>query len=105
MLAVSLDDRELANSHQILLQVGTVARPYGWKTAPAADNLKRITSRGGSPWNIEEADIEIWLTNSRLTQATQLDANGLAIKDLAIERLPNGLNLKLPADAMYVLLQ
>ena len=35
VLAVSLDDRPLASSRSVLVQVGTVARPTGWATRPA----------------------------------------------------------------------
>lgn len=105
VLAVAVDDQSLSNSQQILLQIGTAARPYGWKTTPAGDNSKQIVDRGSSPWNIEDADIDLQLANISLSTATQLDANGIAVKDLAIERTANGLKLKLPPDAMYVLLR
>ena len=54
---------------------------------------------------IESTDIDIQLDNSVLTIATQLDANGLAIKDLPLDRSSTGFSLTLPADAMYVLLR
>lgn len=105
ILAVSIDDKPLRESQQVLVQVGTVARPYGWKTTPDGEDSKRIVDRGGSPWNIELADIDVHLANSRLSKATQLDANGLAVKDLTVERTSSGLRLKFPPDAMYVLLR
>ncbi|QDV26453.1 hypothetical protein [Aureliella helgolandensis] len=105
VLAVAVDDQELSNSTQVLVQIGTIARPYGWQTTPDKDDSERITDRGGSPWNIEDSDIEIQLANRTLSKATQLDANGLAVKDLTMRRTPDGLTLKLPSDAMYVLLR
>ena len=105
LLAVAIDDQDLAHSQEVLIQVGTIARPYGWKTTPIANGSQKIVSRGGSPWNIESTDIDIQLDNSVLTIATQLDANGLAIKDLPLDRSSTGFSLTLPADAMYVLLR
>ncbi|MEZ6126551.1 MAG: hypothetical protein R3C49_25800 [Planctomycetaceae bacterium] len=105
LMAVSLDDRELATSKNILLQVGTIARPYGWRTEPADNGTERIVSRGGSPWNLENAEIDLTLNNSVITTATQLDANGLPVKDLPLQRATSGVQLKLPADAMYMLLR
>ena len=105
VLAVSMDGVDLVDSKRVLIQVGTVARPYGWKTSPAEGELTRIVNRGGSPWNIEDADIGIQLSNSGLAKATQLDANGIAVKELAVQITSTGMNLQLPSDAMYVLLQ
>ncbi len=105
LLAVSMDGADLDVSKRVLIQVGTTARPYGWKTTSAGGNKRRITSLGGSPWNLEKADIEIQLRNPGLTRATLLDANGLARRQVAVQRTSSGVQLKLPADAMYLILE
>ncbi|WP_372721506.1 hypothetical protein [Novipirellula sp.] len=106
VLAVSMDGANLSESKQVLLQVGTVARPHGWKTEPAQDGKsQRIVDLGSSPWNIENASAEVVLSNSVLRQATSLDANGIAIVDLPVLKNVDGLSLKLPPNALYILLR
>ncbi|EMI22573.1 hypothetical protein RMSM_00503 [Rhodopirellula maiorica SM1] len=106
VLAVSMDGADLAESKQVLLQVGTVARPHGWKTEPAnAGKSQRIVNLGSSPWNIENISAEIALANFRLSQATSLDANGIATGELAVQKSADGLSLKLPPNTMYILLR
>lgn len=103
VFAVSMDDQPLASSRRVLIQVGTIARPYGWKTSPAADGMDRIDSLGGSPWNIAESDITIEIANSRLSKLTQLDANGVPIGEVDIERRGGRFVVKLPGNAMYLI--
>lgn len=104
LLAVSMDDFPLASSRRILLQVGTTARPHGWKTSSAGSNGRRITDLGSSPWNIENAEIQIQLGNLRVMQATQLDANGIPIAKLPLRRSIRGSGLNIPGNAMYIVL-
>ncbi|MCA9034832.1 MAG: hypothetical protein KDA91_06880 [Planctomycetaceae bacterium] len=104
ILAVATDQNDLKDSSRVLIQVGTVARPFGWRTS-TSDGTERITNRGGSPWNIENTDAQIELRNTKLSRATQLDANGLPIKELALAKTGVGVSLTLPADAMYLLLR
>ncbi len=106
VLAVSMDGANLAESQQVLLQVGTVARPHGWKTEPAQDGKShRIVDLGSSPWNIENTSAEVVISNSVLSQATSLDANGIATADLPVQKNADGLSLKLPPNALYILLR
>jgi hypothetical protein len=105
VLVVSMDGVELAKSKQILIQVGTTARPHGWKTEAAGDGARRIVELGSSPWNIENAEIQMLLKNSAVTKATQLDANGIAVREVVVEKTAGGLRIVLPEDVMYLLLR
>ena len=58
---VSLDDKPIATSRRILAQIGTIARPTGWKEKPMRIPTKegildgsRIVDVGGPPWRIEK---------------------------------------------------
>ncbi|NNE00344.1 MAG: hypothetical protein HKN47_23745, partial [Pirellulaceae bacterium] len=105
VLAVALDNQPLGQSQNVLLQIGTIARPYGWSTADEPNGQKRITSLGSSPWNIQNTDVEAIVANTGLTKAILLDANGVSMGELPTIDYANGLRLELPSNAMYVLLQ
>lgn len=105
VLAVSMDGANLSDSERVLLQVGTTARPHGWKTVSAGGEKRKITDLGSSPWNIENANADVSLSNSSLTQATLLDANGLAVKRLQLTRSRGTVSLRLPVSAMYIVLE
>lgn len=114
VLAVSLDDRPLATSGRVLLQIGTTTRPTGWQTRPLPLKDRRsgqetsgeeIVSLGGAPWRIENATGTFRLRNSALTQATVCDANGMPLREIAVTRDADGIKLTLPPDALYVVLR
>ncbi|MCA9060186.1 MAG: hypothetical protein KDA85_16875 [Planctomycetaceae bacterium] len=105
VVAVAMDDQPLATSRQVLLQIGTTARPYGWKTESATNNLQRIVSLGSSPWNMAETKLEMTIKNPGLTQATLLDANGVAVEQIPVSRQGQTRSINLPANAMYVILR
>jgi hypothetical protein len=102
LLVVSMDGADLAQSKKVLVQVGTTARPYGWKTETTGEGEQRITNLGSSPWNI---DIDLQLTNKSLTKAILLDSNGLPKSEVPISATKSGIVLKLPDNAMYLILQ
>jgi len=112
ILAVAMDDRPLAESGRILIQVGTTARPTGWRTEPAevtAKNAKksvpgeRIVDVGRGPWQIENTRAWVRIANPRAARAVALDAAGAAPRPLAIERTGDGGRIVLPPDALYVI--
>jgi hypothetical protein len=107
LLVVSMDGADLAQSKRILIQVGTIARPHGWKTEPAGNGEQRITDLGSSPWNIENVNIDLQLKNTFISKATALDANGLPKDkgDVPVRTSGPGIELKLPSDALYIILE
>jgi len=110
---VPLDYQPLATSRQVLLQVGTVARPSGWKEEPATyaagdgEELEgfRIVSTGSMPWRIQNAKGAVTLRNAHVSRAVQLNEAGQPVGKLPVERTDAGLRVDLPPDALYIILE
>jgi len=109
---VSLDGEALSKSGHILVQASTVARPYGYKEAPAtveAGDRKlegfEIIDLGSSPWNLETNDFTIYLENDFVSTAYVLDANGYAVGEVPLENVDGRRKLTFPPDALYVILR
>ncbi len=109
---VAMDGKPLEQSEKVLLQVGTEYRPTDWAEEPATFDLRgkktdgyKILATGRMPWKGAPAQGRISLTNPHLRTARILDAAGYEISQLALERAGGRVNLALPAEAMYVLLE
>ena len=78
IVAVSLDDRPLATSRKILLQVMTEEKATDFRTTPEAGGLKRIDSIGHDPWLVKEVEGTVRFKRSDAAQlkVTPLDPNG-----------------------------
>lgn len=111
--AVSLDGQPLKTSSRILLQYTTQSRPSGWLDQAASWQPKggakvdgrEIVHLGGPPWRVERARLEVEVRNPQLSRATALDANGRAVGEVPLERGAAGVRLKMPPDALYVMLR
>lgn len=109
---VSMDEKNLSESSKILIQVGTVYQPTGWVETPAEFNLNdtkvsgfKIENTGKMPWKCANTGVTIKLKNKGISQATLLDAAGYAKTTVQLEKTGDEVQLKLPANAMYVVLQ
>lgn len=112
VLVVAMDDRPLGESGKVLVQVGTVERPTGWKTRPATVKVgdesregEKVVNFGTAPWQIVEADVTLSIANGSLTKATVLDPNGMPADEIALEDADGMKRLSFPPDALYVVLQ
>ena len=112
ILAVAMDEQPLRVSGKVLVQVGTRSRPDGWKETPVTIEVKegkfsgyRVDSYGKAPWQVVRADVEVSVRNSRLSRGTVLDMNGMAVGKASVTRIPDGVRLAFPQDAMYVVLE
>ncbi|MBM3497870.1 MAG: hypothetical protein FJX74_04280 [Armatimonadetes bacterium] len=112
VLVVAMDDRPLSESRKVLVQVGTVERPTGWKTSPATVKVgdstregEKIVNFGAAPWQIVEADVTVSVANSFLTKATVLDPNGMPAGEILLENAGNMQRLRFPPDALYTVLE
>jgi len=112
VLAVAMDDRPLSESGKVLVQVGTVERPTGWKTTPATVKVgdqsregEKVVNFGAAPWQIVETKVTISIANGSLTKATVLDANGMPTGEIALEDAGGMKRFSFPRDALYVVLQ
>ncbi|HEX5325014.1 MAG TPA: hypothetical protein VFW40_14620, partial [Capsulimonadaceae bacterium] len=111
---VSMDGLPIRQSHKLLIQIGTIMRPTGWKdkdaTWQSSDGKqtftgKEVVSTGTNPWQVVDSDATLTIKNPLLRKATLLDANGMAQGVIPAQRKDGALVVKLPADAMYVVLE
>jgi hypothetical protein len=109
---VAMDDQPLKQSRKILVQVGTIARPKGWQIREAWRENKgktfhgeEIVSTGKLPILIANTDVTLTVRNPALSKATLLDPAGYAAAPVAVNKSAGGLTLKLPPNAMYVVIE
>jgi hypothetical protein len=109
---VAMDNLPLSQSRKILVQTGTVARPTGWQVREATRNSKggpvrgqEIVSTGKLPIQIANTDVTLTIRNPALAKATLLDPAGYAATPVALTKTAGGVTLKLPPNAMYVVIE
>lgn len=108
---ISMDDRPLSESDKILVQTGTTYRPTGWKQEPSTyetrgDTLEGYTilDTGEMPWLAQPTDVTIELVNPEITRAWMLNTAGYPVRELKLKRKGNRISVRLPDDALYVVL-
>jgi hypothetical protein len=112
VIVVSLDDKPLAQSGQVLVQVGTRHRPTGWADHAATYKPnpretvrgRQVDSTGKMPWVVQVTMVTIELQNPIVKSATLLDINGYAKSNVAVQQQQGKITVELPIDAMYVVL-
>ena len=109
---IAMDEKSLAESSKILIQVGTVYQPSGWKETTAEFDLNgikvsgfTIENTGKMPWKCANTLVSIKLKNKNINQATLLDAAGYAKSSVSVTKSGEQLQIKLPENAMYVMLE
>jgi hypothetical protein len=112
VIVVSLDDKPLAQSGQVLVQVGTRHRPTGWADHAATYKPnpretvrgRQVDSTGKMPWVVQVTMVTIELRNPNVKTATLLDINGNPRSTVAVQQQQDKITVELPSDAMYVVL-
>lgn len=113
VVVVSMDGLPIAKSKKLLVQIGTIARPAGWKQSPgthASQDGKstlqgfKVDSPGKMPWEIEKFYGTVTVSNRNLSDATVLDPAGYLWKHAPTRKTETGLTVSLPANALYVIL-
>jgi hypothetical protein len=81
IVAVALDDKPLAGSRRILLQVMSEEHDSGWKTESETNGIQRIVSIGHDPWQVKElsGEIRFHRSDARQLKVVALDANGMPV--------------------------
>jgi hypothetical protein len=111
LLAIALDDRPLARSERILLQVGAVDRLAGFTTEPVKLAWQggeytghRVQATGRLPWQIERIQATVTLKGAagRVRAATVLDPNLRPRERREGRAVGADWELPLPPDAIYV---
>ena len=108
LVVVPLKGRSIRGADSLLIQVGTTAKPKGWKEIDIqykGKPAKEIVDHGGPPWKINRFIGKIEFTGSNFTVARSLDPNGLPIKDLVVRKTEKGVEVSLPQDSLYVIIR
>ncbi len=107
ILVTSLDGKPIASSRRMLVQAVTEERHYGWRVEGG-----RITNLGGPPLNVRRIDATVTLKVPGLgRKARVLDEHGYArtkggtLERAEITRTGRAFTVKLPADAMYTVIE
>ncbi|MDA1190203.1 MAG: hypothetical protein O3A46_00805 [Candidatus Poribacteria bacterium] len=102
LIVTSLDGEPIPTSKRLLIQAMTEDRPYGFKSEDG-----KIVDLGSAPFGVREIDANVTLRLDNLTAATVkvLDENGYvrSLEDARIEG--NALELTLPKDALYTIVE
>ncbi|MEA5512289.1 hypothetical protein VB715_21180 [Crocosphaera sp. UHCC 0190] len=112
ILVVSMDNKPLNQSQQILVQMGTIARPTGWQQKEVTwqdkkGNLQQefeVINYGKAPWRLIKNDVTLTINNPKLTQGTILDANGVAQGKVKLKSDNKQISLQFPPNAKYLIL-
>ncbi|MES2200619.1 MAG: hypothetical protein V4498_00045 [candidate division FCPU426 bacterium] len=109
---VSMDGLPLKSSRRILLQTGAVSHLSGWETIPSrfkADGVEqqgeKILHTGQPPWRIQNTELSFSLANPLLSKAVVLDVDGRPAKELALHIGKGRVELRLPPDTTYLILE
>lgn len=88
IVAVALDDRPLASSSRVLLQVMSEERTSGFRAEPAEGGLRRIQSIGRDPWEMKALSgrVSFKRTDAARLQVTSLDHNGYSADQIGDAR-------------------
>ncbi|AZL60762.1 hypothetical protein EI545_19210 [Tabrizicola piscis] len=108
VVVVPLDGEPIARSSRLLVQIGSIARPTGWRASPVQHEggpALVVEEFGGAPWQVDTIEMSLAVRNPGLSQATALDANGMAMGAVEVSRAGGSLTLNLPSGALYVLLK
>lgn len=114
LLLVSLDGLPIAQSARLLIQYGTRDQPTGWTTTPwfttvGSQNVTgiEVTSLGGPPWQVQEADgrVILGITDRAVQRAVSLDPNLKVQATLRTLASGSGITITLPKDALYTLVE
>ena len=108
IMVVPLDGQPIASASRILVQINSIARPMGWSATPVTHEsgpALEVTAFGEAPWQISRVAAQVSIRNDGLSRATALDANGMAVGDVAVSRRDGEPTLELPTDTLYVIIE
>lgn len=89
LFILKIDAQTITASEKILVQIGTVYRPTGWKESPSKVKIQDIEydgflieNTGKMPWSGAEANVVLNFKKSKVKSAHVLDINGYSRKEL-----------------------
>lgn len=108
---VAMDDKPIAKSSKILVQVGTVYRPTGWADTATEFDMNgdkvsgyRIDNTGKMPWKAAVTLVTLNIDNSNIKRAVMLDAAGYQQSTINVQQNGDFIKIELPQNSMYVIL-
>ncbi|MDO8542195.1 MAG: hypothetical protein Q7S40_17285 [Opitutaceae bacterium] len=114
LLVIALDDRPLASSEEILVQVGAIDRPTGFTTEPVklawngGDYVgHQIRSTGRMPWQVQRVQGRVTFNGmaARFISATALDEQLRAHALMTASTTGADVTVPLPEESMYLLVR
>jgi len=109
---VSMDEKTLDESSEVLIQIGTVYRPTGWRESEASFEHRgetiqgfRVDNTGEMPWKGANVMTDVTIKNPKLTKAIMLNSAGYPIGAAPFDYVDGGIKVNLPNDAMYVVVR
>ena len=103
---VSLDDRPLAQSREILIQCMTVDQPYGWKSTMPDGHSGTIVQVGAAPWGMQKIKASLtlkWPGASR-AQMIACDEHGYPTDTVIRSQAKGkGINIQIPESNAYTI--
>ena len=102
IVAVSLDDQQLASSKKMLLQVMSEEKTSDFRTEPASNKTLRIVSIGRDPWLVREIQgtVRFQRPDAAKLKVTALDLAGNPTSDTT-----SAAEISLRPNVMYYLIQ
>jgi hypothetical protein len=102
IIAVSLDDRPLATSQKILLQVMSEEQASGFAAEPVDATTKRITDIGHDPWQVKalRGAVACKRPDAARLKVTPLDFNGRPVGPAGTAQ-----EIKLQASTLYYIIE
>jgi hypothetical protein len=102
VILVSLDDKPLATSGRMLLQLMTEEKATGFKSEPTGERQHRIVSIGENPWLVKclEGEVKLKRPDADKLKTTALDPFGQPTSTTI-----NGATITLKPDTVYYLIE
>jgi len=110
-MVVSMDGQPLSTSEEILVQIITRFEPTGYRESATTYELNdeqvegfEVERTGLLPWRAAVTDMLLTVKNTNVQSAHLLDENGYKVEEIGTLPVDNGLQIILPDQAMYVVL-
>ena len=102
IIAVSLDEKPLASSRRILLQVMSEEQNSDWQTQDIGANQKKIINIGHDPWMVKKLSgtVTFKRPDAATLKVTRLDFNGYRVQAIG-----SALQIHVAAEAVYYLIE
>jgi hypothetical protein len=104
---VSMDNSPVRDSEKVLVQIGTVYQPTGWKEHEDPETGRLVIENTGKmPWRGDAVNMTIrFKNNPRVNSAFLLDNNGYLKEEIPVSRHDGELILTVPENALYIMLR